>query len=256
MIKEYLSDEELEDLNDLELEDLIFNGMNNLRTLLLKKNKHIKEYLKYRDLHSKILNSMANYIFSDKFDLSIGLNNISNEILKETKNNYDLLSIGFDLNKNPDINLYVDISIYKNHPNMKCVIEQYIEKNKFKNEEKVKMLNAMNNSILSFFRVLKKEQDGFVEIKDVVTGSTYKVIDLALSNPLYNNTNTYFYSRLITMNDISFLSCLMALPTNNKKINNYIKECRHRRKSKLVQTLEVYKLNKEYGYELKLNEIK
>ena len=248
-----------EDLNakktDIEFAELMINGMNNLRTFLLKKNQHIKEYYKYRNLHSEILNSMEKYIFSDKYDLTSELNNISGELLKETKNNYDLLSIDLNLNKDLDINLYVDISIYKNHPSMKCVVEQYIEKNKFRNEEKIKMLNAMNNSILSFFKVLKSDYDGFVEIKDVVTDKVYKIIDISLSNPIYKN-NSYFYSRLITINDISFLSGLMVLPTNNKKINNYIKECRYRKKSKLVQTLEVYKLNKEYGLQFRINKIK
>ncbi len=231
------------------------NDVNNFRMFHIKNLPHIKQYYKCRKIHGEVLNSMEKYILDNKFDLNYELNKITNNLLKETNNNYDLFTFDFDLSNEFELNIFNDITIYKSHPNMNCVIEEYISKNKFKNEDKIKMLEAMNKSFVSFFKILKKDYDGFIELKDMITQNTYKVIDISLSNPMYKG-NVYLYSRLITVDDISFLSGLMMFPTNNKKVNNYIKTCKYRNKSKFVQLLEVYNLNKEYGIKFRINKIK
>ena len=243
-------------ISEAEVARMMLEGLTNLRTMLLKRNPHIKKYYKYRNIHSEVLNSMIEYIDNGKFDLTEELNKNEEQLLKETDNDYDLLTIDFDLRNDLDFHLFIDFCVYKNHPGIKSVTEHYIDKNKFRNEEKIKMLNAMNNSIISFFKILKCNYEGFVEVEDVVTGKIYKIIDIALSSSFSNSRIMYFYSRLFTIDDISFLSSFMSLPTNNKKINNYVKKCKCRNKSKLVQTLEVYNLNKEYGFPTMTNIIK
>lgn len=236
--------------------EFLFKGMENLRLFMLKQKEHIKKYYKCRRLHSEVLNSMSEYIMNDKYDLNKELNEITESLVKEVKHNFKILNIDFDFHNDLDFSIFLDISIYKNHPNMKCVLDEYLLKNKFRNVEKVYMLHAMQNSFTSFFKVKKQEDDGFVELEDLVTNKIYKVTDISLSNPMYKNNNTYFYSRMITMNDINFLSGIMAFSTNIKKVNNYIKDCKYKKKSKLVEILEVFNLNKEYGVKTKTNTIK
>lgn len=246
--------------NEIELTkeeaEFLFNGMQNLRMFMLKKKEHIKKYYKCRRIHSEVINSMEDYVMNGKYDLNTALNEITEGLLKETKHNTKILNIDFDFNNELDFLVFMDISIYKNYPNMKCVLEDYLLKNKFRNAEKVEMLHAMQNSFTSFFKVKKKEEDGFVELEDLVTNTTYKVIDISLSSPMYANENTYFYSRVITMHGISFLSSIMVFPTNIKKVNNYIKDCKYKKKNKLVEILEVFNLNKDFSLKVKRNAIK
>lgn len=231
-------------------------GMENLRIFMLKQNNNIKKYYKCRRIHSEVLNSMQDYIANGKYDLSNALDEIEGSLLKETKHNPNILNIEFNFNNELDFLIFTDISIYKNHSNMKCVLEDYLLKNKFRNAEKVEMLHAMQNSFISFFKIKEQKDNGIVELEDLVTNKIYDVTDIALSNPMYKRNNIYLYSRLFTMYDINFLSSTMVFPINIKKINNYIKDCKYKKKSKLVEILEVYNLNKEYGLETKSNKIK
>lgn len=231
-------------------------GMENLRIFMLKRNDHIKKYYKCRRIHSEVLNSMEDYITNGKYDLNDALNEIADSLLKEAKHNPKVLNINIDFNNELDFSIFTDISIYKNHPNMKCVLEDYLLKNKFRNAEKVEMLHTMQNSFLSFFKLKKQKENGMVELEDLATNKIYNVTDIALSNPMYKRNNIYLYSRLITMYDINFLSSTMVFPNNIKKINNYIKDCKYKKKSKLVEILEVYNLHKEYGLKIKTNKIK
>lgn len=239
---------------DKDFAEFFLNGMNNLRQLMLKSEKHIKKYYKYRKVHGEVLDSMQNYIYNNKYDLSEELNKILDIVKKEVKGNVKVLNINFDLNNSLDLNKFLDLCVYKNHPNMNCVVDEYLTKNKFKNPDKVEMLYAMRDSFASFFKVIDKDYNGFVKIEDLVTNKVYKVVDISLSNPIFKNS-PYLYCRLITINDINFLSGTMAFPKNIKKINNYIKNCKYKKKSGLVETLEVYNLNKEYGLEITINNI-
>ena len=128
---------------------------------------------------------------------------------------------------------------------MKSITEEYLEKNKFKNKEKVDMLIAMNNSFISFFKIINKDYEGYVTIVDLI---------ISLSNPIYKN-NIILYARLIEINEISFLIALCNFPNNIKALNNYIKKLKYKKKSNFIKTIEVYHFNKEYGLKFIINNI-
>lgn len=240
---------------DKETAELFLKGMQNMRLFLLKSKNHIKKYIKYRKLHGEVIDSMQNYISNGNYNLDNELNNIEESLIKEAKNNIKVLDINLDFNNDVDYNMFLSLTIYKNHSDMRCVIDDYLDKHKFRNAEKISMLNAMKESFSSFFKVINKDFDGFVEVEDLITNKRYKIIDIALSSPI-NKSDNYVYTRLITIDEISFFSGTMVFPKNIGKVNNYIKNCKHKKKSSLVQLLEVYHLNKEYGLEFVTNNIK
>ena len=240
---------------DEELTKVLLDGMVNMRTYFLKQKPYIKKYYHYRKIHGEILDSMIQYS-DDKIDnFVMQLNALSDKLIKEVNGNIEVLKIDLDLEKESDFHLFLELQLYKNHPNIKSNTEEYIEKNKFRNPEKIKMLNAMNNSFISFFKIIKKDFDGYVDIIDLVTGKKYQIIDISLSNPIYNLSH-YIYARLFTVDNISFTSSYFAFPTNIKKVNNYIKKLKNKNKSNLIKTLETYYLYKSYGVEYQKVNIK
>ena len=116
------------------------------------------------------------------------------------------------------------------------------------------MLIAMNNSFISFFKIINKDYEGYVTIVDLITNKEYKIIDISLSNPIYKN-NIILYARLIEINEISFLIALCNFPNNIKVLNNYIKKLKYKKKSNFIKTIEVYHFNKEYGLKFIINNI-
>ena len=239
---------------DKEIAELLYKGMLNMREFLLNKEPHIKKYKHYRKLHSDVLNSMISYIENGHYNLSQQLDCVTDDLLKEVNGDADKLKISLDLSDYNEYRIYMEHQIYKNHDNMKSITEEYLEKNKFKNKEKVDMLIAMNNSFISFFKIVNKEYEGYVTIIDLITNKEYKIIDISLSNPVYKS-NIILYARLIEIDDISFLISLCSFPNNIKVLNNYIKKLKYKKKSNFIKTLEVYHFNKEYGFKFVTNNI-
>ncbi len=235
-----------------EVAESLLEGMQNMRLFLLKSKSHIKKYLKYRKLHAEVLNSMINYMDNGNYDLVYELDNVGDSLKKETK--IDVLSLDLDFEDDLEYQIYLDLSVYKNHDKMRCITDDYLEKHKFKNAEKINMLHAMRESFSSFFKIVKADEDGYVCLEDMVTNKRYKVIDITLSNP-FNKTSCYLFTRIITMDGIYFMTRAMFFPQNIKKVNNYIKEYKRKRKSDLVRILEVYHLYEEFGIPSSINYI-
>lgn len=61
-----------------------------------------------------------------------------------------------DSNDIDDKTILNDLFMYKNHFKLMSITKIYLQKNKFRNEEKLKMLNSMKNSYLGLFKVDKK----------------------------------------------------------------------------------------------------
>lgn len=239
---------------NVEVKDMLVNAMINMREFLLKKKPHIKKYYKWRKVHSEILDSMYSYINTDKYDLTNELYKAENELLKEVNGNERIIEIDLDLRDNLEINLFIELQVYKNHPKMSCITEEYIAKNKFRNKEKLEFLEAMNNSFISFFKIIDKDFDGYVTLVDLVTGKEYKIVDIALSNPMYKN-NFYIYSRIFSIDGIHFASTLFAFPKNNKYLNNYINNLKRKHKSNIAKTLEAFDIYKKMGISFITNNI-
>ena len=234
--------------------EILTNGLQNMHEFLLKQYPHVKKYYKWRKVHSEILSSMGKYINNGNYDLINELTNIQEDILKEVKNHPERLNFDLDTRNEIDNLLFVELCAYKNHPKMLSLTEEFLRKNKLKNEEKVKLLNAMNDSFISFFKIDNISIDGYVDLIDLVTDKVYRVIDVGLSNPL-SKKECYLYSRIFSVDGINFASTLFIYPKNIKVLNNYIKSLRTHSKSNIVKTLEAYDLYKNYGGAFKIVKI-
>ena len=133
---------------DEETKDLLFNAMVNMREYFLKQKPYIKKYYKWRRVHSEILDSMNLYANAGNYDFINEISKIGNEILKETNGNDEILNFDLDFRNDVERNLFVELQVYKNHPKMLSITEKYIAKNKFRNKEKLKFLEAMYNSFI------------------------------------------------------------------------------------------------------------
>ncbi len=107
------------------------------------------------------------------------------------------------------------------------MFEIYLDNNKLRNEEKVKMLKCIKDSYVGLFKVIDVDRlDGYVTYEDVFTKKRFKVVDIALRSTynLKNDKDIYLYNRIITYDDISFgsgIHCIMT--SDNKELLYFIK---------------------------------
>ena len=137
--------------------------------------------------------------------------------------------------------------MYKNHPKLTSITEIYLQKNKFRNAEKVKMLNSMKNSYVGLFKVIDVDMNnGYITYEDVFTNRKFKVIDIAMSSTLKIDKKRmiYFYNRIITFDDISFgtgIHCMMT--SEHKLLQEFIKKHNYTQNKYLLFTLNYYYIN-------------
>ena len=222
-------DELLEKILENKSQSEISSMLINFNKLQLNRKKHIKKYNKLRKLHSEIIDSMEKYIMDGKYNIRDYYNYIYNDIDKEISE----LDINLDLNDDDDRTILNELFMYKNHPKLMSITEIYLQKNKFRNEEKLKMLNSMKNSYVGFFKVIDADRnDGYITYEDVFTKKKFKVIDIAMSSTLKVDKKRmiYFYNRIITFDDISFgtgIHCMMT--SDHKLLKEFIRNHKYRK---------------------------
>lgn len=217
----------------------------NLNKFWLNRKDHIKKYNRLRKLHSEVVDSMVDYIVSDKYSIADSFNSIVSYIKEEIPN------VKFDLDSdNPDdCTIINELFMYRCHPKLTSVTEIYLKKNKFRNADKVKMLNSMNNSYVGLFKVIDVFfDDGYVIYEDVFTKKRFKVIDIAMSSTLKIDKKrmVYVYNRIITFDDISFgtgIHCMMT--SDNKFLKDFIKKHDYRKISDFSRCILLYDLSKK-----------
>ena len=129
------------------------------------------------------------------------------------------------------------------------ITEIYLQKNKFRNEEKIKMLNSMKNSYVGLFKVIDTDRnDGYITYEDVFTKKKFKVIDIAMSSTLKVDKKRmiYVYNRIITFDDISFgtgIHCMMT--SEHKLLKEFIKKHKYKNCSDFSRCLLLYDLSKK-----------
>lgn len=239
-----------------EEKELFTNFLFQMKDFISESKEHIKKYHKIRKIHGEVLNSMISYYENGKYDFNRQLNNATNSIMKELNCDFLKFKFGFDSNKENDIRVLYDLIFYKNHKDIISITEEYLNKNKFRSKEKVKMLSAMKNSFVGLFKIVDTDLiDSYVELEDVFTKRKFKIVDMSLS--LGGSTSGfYIYNRIITYEDISFGSGLnIAFNKNDKKIIEYIRNY-NVESSNLVRTLDLYELCKKSGVSVMVNNIK
>lgn len=226
-----------EKLSDLERSKMYFNLLNGLQTLMLKDKTHIKRYQKIRKTYEDIVDNMIEYTNNGNFKIDINIDDKdSGKIIKAFKN--------FDLNNELDFYIFSEILIHKNSKKIYCATEYYLDKKKFRKEEKVKMLNNMLNSKIGLFEVLKTDvKMGQVYIKDIFTNEEFCITDKAMSTSTVNSNNHYLYTRIISYDDICFSTGLgIVFSKKNPFIIKWINENRkcYNQKEDIIRTLELY----------------
>ena len=229
-----------------ELAEQFLKGMVNLRNLTLKSKPHIKKYLKVREIHNEICQSMLDYFLSGKYDFKEELKKATPSILKELNNNISKFNIEFDTNTVRGRSILAEYVINKNHPEITSITEIYIKKKRYTNEDKVKMLKAMNKSYVGLFKVISTDvNEAYLEIEDVFTKERFKIIDIGGSIDDKIAKNAYYYNRIITVDDISFGTGIHIIFNKDfKGINNYIKNNKKKKSSDIVRLMALDSLCK------------
>ena len=137
----------------------------------------------------------------------------------------------------------------KNLKDFKSITEIFLEKKKYRNKEKLALLNAMNNSVVGLFKIIGKNSDtGYVTYEDVFTHKKYDFIDtsLCVTAPVNNSRSIYMYNRLITIDGITFGTGMHIMMTsNNKKLLKFIKKHKYNRCSDFARCLMLYDISKK-----------
>lgn len=231
----------------------------NLNRYQLNRKTHIKKYNKLRKLHAEILNSMQDYIFSGKYNFR----KYDDIVYSELSRFVDDYDIDFNLENDDDVSIFLELFVYKNHKNIPSVTELYLKNNKFRNADKKKLLECMNNSYVSLFKVIDVDRNnGYVTYQDIFTKKKFKIIDIAMSSSLVINKkrDLYTYNRIITYEDISFATGIHCnFSSNSKKLMKFIETHNYNKCSDFIRCLLIYDIykkdsdvefsyNHQYGY--------
>ena len=85
---------------------------------------------------------MIVYLEGKNYDSHGYLDSILEDIARETKG----LDFNLTLDDDDDATILVDLFVYKNHHKIPSITEIYLNKKKFRNEDKIKMLKSMQKS--------------------------------------------------------------------------------------------------------------
>lgn len=136
-------------MKDVELsniDDMVKSAIG-IHDLILKKKIHIKKYYQARKIHDAIGNDMINDILNGKIPTQDYFEQIKENIFYETKIDEFIL----DIENTNDLNILLELFMYRNISKILSVTEIYIKNKKYKNSDKIKMLYSMRNSIVGLF---------------------------------------------------------------------------------------------------------
>lgn len=202
--------------------ETLLEAINSLRSFVLDKKPHIKEYHKIRKLHTEIANAMIQYYYDGKFEQKLDTSDVTQS---NQGNTFQLLESEFDMGTRIEEYAFYDMLIYKPVSNMNSITEAFIQNNRYKKLEKIEFLYNMLDSKLGLFEITGADPDeGYAFLKEVFTGEEYKIIDVGLSGNR-NNDEFYIYTRIITYHGISFGTGLnFIFDKTDNFIQNYIQQ--------------------------------
>lgn len=218
-----------------------YQFQNNLRDFLLKDKSHIKKYKKARKIHGEIIDSMMRYFESSKYKENIEKQ--YKEVIKQKNNNIDQLDTFFDTRTQLGVQALANVVIYKNIENMNCITEEFLQTNRYKKKEKEEFLKSMLDSKAGLYEIIKTDfEEAQVYLKNVLNGEITKLTDIGMSGNK-NNTGHYFYTRIISYNDINFGTGLsLIFDKKDKFIQKWIKDNKkeYNKKQEIFRFLELY----------------
>ena len=218
-----------------------YQFQNNLRDFLLKDKSHIKKYKKARKIHGEIIDCMMRYFESSKYKENIEKQ--YKELIKQKNNNIDQLDTFFDTRTQLGVQALANVVIYKNLENMNCITEEFLQTNRYKKKEKEEFLKSMLDSKAGLYEIIKTDfEEAQVYLKNVLNGEITKLTDIGMSGNK-NNTGHYFYTRIISYNDINFGTGLsLIFDKKDKFIQKWIKDNKkeYNKKQEILRFLELY----------------
>lgn len=195
---------------DFDEAEFLINALNSFHSYFLKKKPHIIEYKKTRKLHSEIINNMVHYFESGKFEQKVDTDYEprTKSVHKREDNKRDdtviLLESSFDLETREGAQGLYDMLIYKKAPNINCITEDFIQKHRYRKQEKIEFLQSMLDSEIGLFEITGTDiEEGYAYLKEVFTGNEYRITDIGLSGDK-GYDRYYIYTRIITYHNISF----------------------------------------------------
>ncbi|MDR1689720.1 MAG: SEC-C domain-containing protein [Clostridiales bacterium] len=244
-------DEEYDDEEEnREMVETMWKLYTEFRKSSMKNKPHIKEYMAIRKIHQEILNSMVKYyeigMFEQKIDPNYGHGSSADNGGKD--HIFSLHSLSFDFASYRETQAFFDMMVYKPAPNMNCITEEYITKRKYRKTEKVEFLKSMLNSKLGLFDIVDKDvNEGYAYIKDVLSGTEYKLTDVGLSDE-HGNEGMYIYTRIITYKGVNFGTGLnLVFYKDDPFIKSFIKRNKadYDEKAEYIRFVELYKYFRE-----------
>lgn len=216
---------------DFNKAEFLINVRNNFRSYFLEKRPHIKEYEKTRKLHSEIINNMVHYFESGKFEQKVDTDYVphTKSVYKredsKSENTVILIESSFDLETREGVQGLYDMLIYKKAPNINCITEEFIQKHRYRKPEKIEFLQSMLNSEVGLFEITGTDsEEGYACLKEVFTGSEYRITDIGLSGDR-GYDRVYIYTRIITYHNVSFSTGLsLIFSKTDPFINSFIKQ--------------------------------
>lgn len=209
-----------------------------VQNVMYKGNKQIQEYRKTRKLFEKIVQDMVDYYQKRKYNLKIDYDKS-----KIDKNRTAEIFTEFDTSTPMGDQALVNVLVFKNAINMSSITEEFIAKNKYKKEEKIEMLQSMQNSEAGLFEIEETNlREAKTKLKNMLTGKEYDVTDLALCTNT-NPEDIYMYTRIITYKNISFCSGLnIPFYKNDKFIKGWINEKKYAKneEQEITRFLEIF----------------
>ena len=211
----------------------------------LNKKSHIIKYYQVRKFYNEIADNMKQYFDEGKYDMDSYYSSVLNNIKKETK------GYGLHLNKISKINQNVlyELFLYRNHNKIPSVSEIYSVIKRFRNKEKLKMLDSIINSYVGLFRIVDVNKwNGFVTYEDVFTFKKFKIIDIAMSKTLRLNKNMsfYIYNRVISYDGISFaIGIDNVMSSSNERLQKFIDKHNYNKCSDFSRCLILHNISKD-----------
>lgn len=215
--------------------DMLMQAMNKLRGMTMDRKPHIKAYYRLRKLHGDIVDAMVAYDREGKFVQRI---TPAGAAEGQEGKDFQLLESHFDVSTEEGSQAFYDMLIYKVSPNLHTITEEFLEKHRYRNPGKIAFLQSMLASRLGLFEITAVDTaEGYVTLREVFTGDTYQITDIALSSGLHYD-NMYLYTRIITHEGIAFGSGLnMVFSKSDPFIQDFI---RHPPNGELVRLTTLY----------------
>ncbi|MDR1572069.1 MAG: SEC-C domain-containing protein [Clostridiales Family XIII bacterium] len=240
--------EPMRDEREARFEERAFwaRALTNMRRYALDQKPHIKAYYKLRKLHAEIVGAMAQYHQDGKFEQMVDTGYApppDGRAQPPESDLIELLHCDFDLETRVGTHAFYDMLVYKSAPNTNCITEDFIQKHRYRKEEKVAFLHSMLESKLGLFEVTGTDPDeGYAFLNEVFTGEEYTIIDVALSGADSKDC-PYIYTRIIEHQGICFGTGLnIAFAKSDNFIKAYIRE--HRRnyshQGELIRFTQLY----------------